>query len=394
MRSAGVLLTAVVLIQSAAPPAGAGVFVGDRLIVVGGAAPWCSGAGGSRFCVPVLGRSGGLVMEERDASASTGGSDPSGKLRFAVTPEQMGWIERESKARGVDRSDLIREVFARGMGETSSNGSGVAAPPYGGAGSASEAADAPGVVGLPSVHPSPASPPASLPVRSAVVAAEAGGASRAVSDREVLASPPPAPAGVGAAAVAAGGAPGALPDREVSASPPRASAGTGAAAAAAGVVDAADDPSVEAGPPSSFVAVPPEAAARPGAKASAESALAALVASGNSAGLPVIGGLGGPGGIVPGRGLVVLVSDRERPVLAGHRLVGSLPARSAVGVRVVLRCAAGVPVGGRGDRRRVASVRRGVRVDGGRVVAVPVPRGRGVARGGRSTTRWTAGPAA
>ena len=276
----------------------------------------------------MLGRSGGLVMEERDASASTGGSDPSGKLRFAVTPEQMGWIERESKARGVDRSDLIREVFARGMGETSSNGSGVAAPPYGGAGSASEAADAPGVVGLPSVHPSPASPPASLPVRSAVVAAEAGGASRAVSDREVLASPPPAPAGVGAAAVAAGGAPGALPDREVSASPPRASAGTGAAAAAAGVVDAADDPSVEAGPPSSFVAVPPEAAARPGAKASAESALAALVASGNSAGLPVIGGLGGPGGIVPGRGLVVLVSDENgqfSPVTVSSDLFRPVP---------------------------------------------------------------------
>ena len=35
------------------------------------------------------------------------------------------------------------------------------------------------------------------------------------------------------------------------------------------------------------------------------------MAPGASAGLPVVGGLGGSGGVVPGRGLVVLVSDEN-----------------------------------------------------------------------------------
>ena len=65
----------------------------------------------------------------------------------------------------------------------------------------------------------------------------------------------------------------------------------------------------------------------PGAKTAAELALAAL-ASGKSVGLPVVGGLGEPGGIVPGRNLVVLLSDENgqfSPVTVSSDLFRPVP---------------------------------------------------------------------
>ena len=71
---------------------------------------------------------GGLVMSESDRAASDDAASEDGRLRFrfSLTSEQMAWLDRESRARGVDRSDLLREVFARGVGGPSSNGSGSA----------------------------------------------------------------------------------------------------------------------------------------------------------------------------------------------------------------------------------------------------------------------------
>lgn len=65
------------------------------------------------------------------------------RFRFSVSPEQMAWLDRESRARGVDRTALLREVFSRGM----------VSPP----GSAAGRSQVPGVGGLSDVAaPTPA----------------------------------------------------------------------------------------------------------------------------------------------------------------------------------------------------------------------------------------------
>ena len=82
-------------------------------------------------------------------------------------------------------------------------------------------------------------------------------------------------------------------------------------AVGAAAVGAAASGSPDSRAASSDVGTEAEPSGRLDVKTAAASALVALVPGGPSAGLPVVGHLGGPGGVVPGRGLVVLVSDEH-----------------------------------------------------------------------------------
>ena len=253
-------------------------------------------------------------MNERDASASLAGSEASRKLGFSVTSQEMSWIDRESKARGVDRSVLVREVFARGMGAPSSNGSGAAVPPSGGGSSSSVEAGSP---------PPAVDGGAAAPAASAAVGTAADAAVDSVPDLAAARLPSAPSASVVrdrvTAALPLGRAVTVAEVRAVGAPPPAVGAVEAGAAASGGA-----DP----GAVSSDVAAEAEPFGRSDVKTAAASALATLVPGGASAGLPVVGRLGGPGAVVPGRGLVVLVPDEQgqfSPVTVSSDLFASAP---------------------------------------------------------------------
>lgn len=64
-----------------------------------------------------------MSESDRAASGDAAPEDRRLRFRFSLTSDQMAWLDRESRARGVDRSHLLREVFARGVGGSPSNAS-------------------------------------------------------------------------------------------------------------------------------------------------------------------------------------------------------------------------------------------------------------------------------